>query len=72
MSKKEEICTCGCDEYGCICDGDCECDCGCECECESNNTNVALKVGLGIATIAIIGGVIAALVCKKNKNNCKF
>jgi len=59
MSKKEEICTCGCDEYGCICDGDCECD------CDNNPKNVALKVGLGIATIAIIGGVIAAIVCKK-------
>ena len=66
MSKKEEMCTCGCEEYGCICDEECECGC-----C-SNQKSIALKVGIGIATCLLIGGAIAAIVATKNKKNCKF
>lgn len=72
MSKKEEMCTCGCEEYGCVCDGDCECGCEYECDCCSNKKSIALKVGIGIATCLLLGGVIAAIVNTKNKKNCKF
>ena len=72
MSKKEKMCTCGCDEYGCVCDEDCECGCEYECDCCSSKKDVAIKVGLGIATCLLIGGVIATIVTTKNKKNCKF
>ena len=36
---------------------------------ENNKKDLALKIGVGIASIALIGGTIAAIITKIKKDN---
>ena len=59
MSKKE--CTC---EPGC----DCEVEYY-DCDCEKSCGSKILKVGACIGGIAILGGIITALIIKNKRDN---